>query len=255
MAVKAGINGFGRIGRKSSAHRTRARGHRLGRRQRHHGHQDARPPPQVRLDPRSVPRDRGGTGDGLMVDGKELKVFAERDPAALPWADVGADVVVESTGLFTDRDDSAHRGGTVRWSRRGVSFEAVLHAILQAHWRVDGRDAVRRGGDRLAPRSLPRVRSRREYRRRSALRPGRFEGRRRRGPALPASCTAYCHGKDGGPSRAPKLRGSKLERSYVYARISKGSPNGMPGFEATMPRENIWKLVAYVLSLSNAEDK
>jgi mono/diheme cytochrome c family protein len=69
------------------------------------------------------------------------------------------------------------------------------------------------------------------------------------------SCTAYCHGKDGGPSRAPKLRGSKLERSYVYARISKGSPNGMPGFETTMPRENIWKLVAYVLSLSNAEDK
>jgi mono/diheme cytochrome c family protein len=69
------------------------------------------------------------------------------------------------------------------------------------------------------------------------------------------SCTAYCHGKDGGASRAPKLRGSKLERSYVYARISKGSPNGMPGFEATMPRENIWKLVAYVLSLSNAEDK
>jgi mono/diheme cytochrome c family protein len=69
------------------------------------------------------------------------------------------------------------------------------------------------------------------------------------------SCTAYCHGKDGGPSRAPKLRGSKLERSYVYSRITKGSPNGMPGFETTMPRENIWKLVAYVLSLGNAEDK
>ncbi|HKC09653.1 MAG TPA: cytochrome c [Methylomirabilota bacterium] len=69
------------------------------------------------------------------------------------------------------------------------------------------------------------------------------------------SCTAYCHGKDGGPSRAPKLRGAKLERGYVYARISKGSPNGMPGFEAMMPRDNIWKLVAYVMSLGNAEDK
>lgn len=69
------------------------------------------------------------------------------------------------------------------------------------------------------------------------------------------TCTGYCHGKDGGPSRAPKLRGSKLERSYVYARITKGSPNGMPGFETTMPRENIWKLVAYVLSLAKAEDK
>ena len=69
------------------------------------------------------------------------------------------------------------------------------------------------------------------------------------------SCTAYCHGKDGGPSRAPKLRAAKLERTYVYSRITKGSPNGMPGFETTMPRENIWKLVAYVLSLGNAEDK
>jgi mono/diheme cytochrome c family protein len=69
------------------------------------------------------------------------------------------------------------------------------------------------------------------------------------------TCTAYCHGKDGGPSRAPKLRASKLERTYVYTRISKGTPNGMPGFETTMSRENIWKLVAYVLSLANAEDK
>jgi|SRR5262245_25054631 len=69
------------------------------------------------------------------------------------------------------------------------------------------------------------------------------------------TCTGYCHGKEGGPSRAPKLRAQKLERAYVLARIMKGSPNGMPAFEATMSRENIWKLVAYVLSLSNAEDK
>ncbi|HET9924936.1 MAG TPA: cytochrome c [Methylomirabilota bacterium] len=68
------------------------------------------------------------------------------------------------------------------------------------------------------------------------------------------TCTGYCHGKDGGPSRAPKLRGAKLERSYIYGRITKGSPNGMPGFETIMPRENIWKLVAYVLSLAKAED-
>jgi glyceraldehyde 3-phosphate dehydrogenase len=43
----------------------------------------------------------------LVVNGDELKVFAERDPANLPWADVGADVVIESTGLFTKRDDAA----------------------------------------------------------------------------------------------------------------------------------------------------
>ena len=47
------------------------------------------------------------TADGLKVDGKDLKVLAERDPGALPWADLGVDVVIESTGFFTDRDKAA----------------------------------------------------------------------------------------------------------------------------------------------------
>jgi glyceraldehyde 3-phosphate dehydrogenase len=42
--------------------------------------------------------------DGISVDGKEFKVLAERDPAKLPWKDLAVDVVVESTGLFTNRD-------------------------------------------------------------------------------------------------------------------------------------------------------
>jgi glyceraldehyde 3-phosphate dehydrogenase len=42
------------------------------------------------------------TEDAIIVDGKEIKAFAERDPAALKWADLGVDVVVESTGFFTD---------------------------------------------------------------------------------------------------------------------------------------------------------
>jgi len=46
-------------------------------------------------------------GDDLVVNGKTIKVLSERDPAALPWADMGVDVVVESTGLFTKRDDAA----------------------------------------------------------------------------------------------------------------------------------------------------
>src|SRR4051812_9767217 len=45
--------------------------------------------------------------DGIIVDGKPLKVLAERDPGALPWGDLGVDVVVESTGFFTKRDDAA----------------------------------------------------------------------------------------------------------------------------------------------------
>jgi glyceraldehyde 3-phosphate dehydrogenase len=44
---------------------------------------------------------------GLAVDGTEIKVLAERDPAKLPWGDLGADVVIESTGFFTKRDDAA----------------------------------------------------------------------------------------------------------------------------------------------------
>src|SRR5690349_16154031 len=43
----------------------------------------------------------------IAVDGTEIKVIAERDPANLPWSDLGADVVIESTGLFTGRDDAA----------------------------------------------------------------------------------------------------------------------------------------------------
>jgi glyceraldehyde 3-phosphate dehydrogenase len=47
-------------------------------------------------------------GDGsITVDGKEIKVLAERDPADLPWGDLGVDVVLESTGFFTKRDDAA----------------------------------------------------------------------------------------------------------------------------------------------------
>ncbi len=43
----------------------------------------------------------------LRVDGKDIEVFAERDPAALPWSDLGVNVVIESTGLFTAREEAA----------------------------------------------------------------------------------------------------------------------------------------------------
>jgi glyceraldehyde 3-phosphate dehydrogenase len=46
-------------------------------------------------------------GNDLIIDGDRLKVLAEKDPGALPWSDLGADVVVESTGFFTKRDDAA----------------------------------------------------------------------------------------------------------------------------------------------------
>ena len=55
-----------------------------------------------------VPRDgRGRPTSGILVDGKLLKVLAERDPGDLPWGDLGVDVVVESTGFFTKREAAA----------------------------------------------------------------------------------------------------------------------------------------------------
>jgi len=49
---------------------------------------------------------------GINVDGKDVRVFAEKDPGALPWGDLGVDIVVESTGLFTDATKaSAHIEG------------------------------------------------------------------------------------------------------------------------------------------------
>jgi glyceraldehyde 3-phosphate dehydrogenase len=47
------------------------------------------------------------TDDGIIVDGKEVKVLAERDPAKIPWRELGVDIVIESTGLFTDATKAA----------------------------------------------------------------------------------------------------------------------------------------------------
>jgi glyceraldehyde 3-phosphate dehydrogenase len=108
MALKAGINGFGRIGRNvfRAAH---ARGEDID----WVGVNDITDTKTLahllKYDTILGPfrGDVDFTDDALIVDGDELKVFAERDPAALPWADAGADVVIESTGLFTKRPDAA----------------------------------------------------------------------------------------------------------------------------------------------------
>ncbi|MDO9409523.1 type I glyceraldehyde-3-phosphate dehydrogenase [Patulibacter sp.] len=54
------------------------------------------------------------TDDGMIVDGQEIKIFAEREPGDIDWASVGAQVVIESTGFFTDAEKAkAHLGGDV----------------------------------------------------------------------------------------------------------------------------------------------
>jgi glyceraldehyde 3-phosphate dehydrogenase len=53
------------------------------------------------------PGEVSASDTSLTVNGKEIRVLAERDPASLPWEELGADVVIESTGLFTDRENAS----------------------------------------------------------------------------------------------------------------------------------------------------
>jgi len=53
------------------------------------------------------PDEVSATDDGLMVAGNRVAVLSERDPAALPWADMGVEIVLESTGFFTKREGAA----------------------------------------------------------------------------------------------------------------------------------------------------
>jgi len=108
MALKAGINGFGRIGRNvfRAAHAAGADIDWVGVNDITDNETLAH---LLKYDSilGPFPGDVEATENGIVVDGNELRVFAERDPAALPWSDVGADVVIESTGLFTKREDAA----------------------------------------------------------------------------------------------------------------------------------------------------
>jgi glyceraldehyde 3-phosphate dehydrogenase len=108
MALQAGINGFGRIGRNvfRAAHAAGADIDWVGVNDITDNETLAH---LLKYDSilGPFPGEVEATENGIVVDGDELRVFAERDPAALPWSDVGADVVIESTGLFTKREDAA----------------------------------------------------------------------------------------------------------------------------------------------------
>ena len=108
MAVRVGINGFGRIGRN------------VFRAAQERGADIEWLAVNDLVDTRTIahllkydstygpfPGTVEATDAGFSVDGREIRVLAERDPAALPWGDLGADVVIESTGLFTDRENAS----------------------------------------------------------------------------------------------------------------------------------------------------
>jgi glyceraldehyde 3-phosphate dehydrogenase len=106
--VKVGINGFGRIGR--NLYRAAFEGG---------GDLDVVAVNDI-TDPATLahllkydsilgrfPGEVEATDSAIVVDGEEIKVLSERDPADLPWGELGAEVVIESTGLFTKREDAA----------------------------------------------------------------------------------------------------------------------------------------------------
>jgi glyceraldehyde 3-phosphate dehydrogenase len=115
MAVKVGINGFGRIGRNV----LRAA---LGNKEIDFVAVNDLTSPATLAHLLKYDSILGNlknevtSGDGFIsIDGKKIKVFSERDPAKLDWASVGAQVVVESTGFFTDAEKAkAHLGATVK---------------------------------------------------------------------------------------------------------------------------------------------
>ena len=109
MTVKVGINGFGRIGRQT----LKAMVENCADEIEVVGINDLFPPASfsMLLKYDSIYGKFGGTVDatdnGLVVNGKEIKFSAERDPAQIPWGRWGADVVIESTGVFTQADKAA----------------------------------------------------------------------------------------------------------------------------------------------------
>jgi glyceraldehyde 3-phosphate dehydrogenase len=108
MAVRVGINGFGRIGRNvfRAAHEQGADIEWVGA-------NDIGDPKTfahlLKYDSNygPFPGEVEATDTGLRVDGNEIRFLNEKDPAQLPWGDLGAEVVIESTGLFTDRENAS----------------------------------------------------------------------------------------------------------------------------------------------------
>jgi glyceraldehyde 3-phosphate dehydrogenase len=115
MGIKVGINGFGRIGRnvlRASLHDPNLEFVAVN---------DLTDPKTLahllKYDSvlGNLPNKVSAGADSITVDGKTIKVFKEKDPAALPWESVGAQVVIESTGHFTDANDAKkHLRGSVK---------------------------------------------------------------------------------------------------------------------------------------------
>ena len=104
MTTRIGINGFGRIGRQTLKAML----------ERHPDELEVVAVNDLADDETNAHLFKYGDSS-IIIDGREIKILAEKDPAALPWGDLGVDIVVESTGIFTDATKaSAHRDAGAR---------------------------------------------------------------------------------------------------------------------------------------------
>src|SRR5205807_2525297 len=106
MAIKVGINGFGRIGR--NVLRTALEDRNIEFVAVNDLTSPATLAHLLKYDSilGNLKHDIKSTNDSISIDGRSLRVFSEKDPAAIPWESVSAQVVIESTGRFTDADQA-----------------------------------------------------------------------------------------------------------------------------------------------------
>jgi glyceraldehyde 3-phosphate dehydrogenase len=145
MAIKVGINGFGRIGRI------------VFRNAVEHGDVEIVAVNDPFIEPKyaeymlkydSTHGNFKGTiaveGSDLVVNGKKVKFYTERDPAAIPWKETGAEYIVESTGVFTTTEKaSAHlKGGAKRVIISAPSADAPMYVMGVNEKTYDGKAAV-----------------------------------------------------------------------------------------------------------------
>jgi glyceraldehyde 3-phosphate dehydrogenase len=132
MAVRVGINGFGRVGRQVLKAMLDFHGDKLevvaindlfdAKTNAHLFKYDS----NYGIYSGAVEVD----GNDIVVNGKKLKVFAEKDPGALPWKDLGVDIVVESTGVFTDAigDPAKGKAGASIHITKGGAKKVIISA-------------------------------------------------------------------------------------------------------------------------------
>jgi glyceraldehyde 3-phosphate dehydrogenase len=135
MAVKVGINGFGRIGRQVlKAIRDQypdtlevVAFNDIG---------DLKTMAHLLKYDSNYGRFNGTVGvadDGLHIDGKLIKCFKETDPGKIPWGDLGVEIVVESTGLFTIKKDGVNKKGkTVQGAENHITKGGAKKVIISA---------------------------------------------------------------------------------------------------------------------------